>query len=115
MQSNEDTLKSYAEYIDKDYTPNTPDKYINLFRALAVVTNTALDYLESSDDVSTEDRQKSLASAAHLVDSIALLRGERSALIDSIRPSLVETDYQSEMYKVEDYFRYRLRIFGYDY
>ncbi|MBP9738616.1 hypothetical protein KBD20_02925 [Candidatus Saccharibacteria bacterium] len=112
-ESNEEVLKSYVKYINSDYTPSTPDKYIDLFRALATVTNHILDYLESSDQVSTEDHKKSLESAAQMVESIALLRGERFRLTEGIRPSLVDTNYQSEMYKVEDYFKYRLGQLGY--
>ena len=112
---NEELLNQYAQYIKIDYIPTTADEYIDIFRALAALTNHTFDYLENTQGASTEDFQQSVNSAAHMVESLALMRGERGALLEGIRPSFVDTDYQSEMYKVEDYFRYRLTRLGYAY
>ncbi len=108
----EEILKSYSEYINDYDLPFTADQYIDLFRRLAVTANSALDYLELGKSVSDKDRNMSLKSAASLVHSISLLRGERSVLTEHVRPSST-TSYQSEMYKVEDYLIYRLRKLGY--
>lgn len=110
---NEEAIKQYSQFINKDYTPDTADKYIGTFRSLAALANHALDYLDANQGVSDEDYQRSVAAVAHMVESLALMRGERSVLLEGVRPSLTGTDYQSEMYKVEDYLRYRLAQLGY--
>lgn len=109
---NEEIFKQYSQLINADYLPNTADKYITTFRSLAALTDQALGYLENNQGVSSEDHESSVAAVAHMVETLALMRGERGVLLEKVRPSLAETDYQSEMYKIEDYLRYRLSQLG---
>ncbi len=112
---NEQLLKQYAEYIKPDYLPTNADEYIATFRSVAALTNHVLSYLEQRDDKTSDDFQQSLEAAAHMVESLALMRGERTALLEEVKPALTDTDYQSEMYKIEDYLRHCLVQLGYRY
>ena len=112
---NEEALKQYSQLIRTDNLPDTPDKYIAAFRTLATLADQALNYLENNQGLSDEDHQRSVAAAAHMVETLALMRGERGVLLENVKPSLAETDYQSEMYKIEDYLRHRLVQLGYTY
>ncbi len=98
----------------KDYLPENAADYIDCFRKLAALTDSALDYIENKVDwVSTNDKNKSLARAAESVETIASLRGDSGAYYESRPEGLVE--YQKEMYAIEDKLRARLLSLGYRY
>ena len=98
----------------KKYLPLTATEYIDCFRKLAALTDSALDYAESKDTGSSErDREKTLSRIAENVETIASLRGDYLAYYDSRPEGLVE--YQKEMYRIEDQLRARLLSLGYKY
>jgi len=98
----------------KNYLPNNATEYINAFRALAALTNSAMDYVENKTDyVSEEDRNKTLGRIAESVETISSLRGDNGAYYDARPDGLME--YQKEMYTIEDQLRARSVDLGYKY
>jgi len=89
--------------------PQTAEKYIELVRQLAAITDKAMDYVEKS----TYIEPKSLDRIAQNVETIASLRGD-SGIYDSTRPEGL-SEYQKEMYGIEDTLRARLISLGYKY
>lgn len=98
----------------KKFLPNSAADYIDCFRKLAALTNSALDFAENKDKwVSEQDKEKTLARIAGSVETIASLRGDSGAYYDSRPQGLIE--YQKEMYAIEDQLRSRLLSLGYKY
>jgi len=98
----------------KKYLPTSAAEYIDCFRKLAALTDSALNYVENKVDwVSERDKNKSLARIAESVETIASLRGD-SGVFYSSRPEGL-TEYQKEMYAIEDQLRARLLSLGYKY
>ncbi len=98
----------------KNYLPSSAADYINCFRTLAALTDSALNYIERDDDrASKHDRTRSLARVAESVETLASLRGDHAAYYDA-RPSGL-TEYQKEMYAIENQLRKRLISLGYKY
>ncbi len=98
----------------KLYLPDSPLDYIDCFRKLAAITDSAMDYIENKVDwVSTDDRNKSLSRAAEAIETISSLRGDAGAFYDSRPEGLIE--HQKEMYSTEDQLRARLLSLGYKY
>ncbi|MEO8863130.1 MAG: hypothetical protein ABI354_02295 [Candidatus Saccharimonadales bacterium] len=96
------------------YLPGSPAAYIDCFRQLAAITNTALDYIENNAGrTSEQDKNKSLGRVAESVETISSLRGDSGVYYDSRPDGLIE--YQKEMYAIEDYLRERLVGLGYKY
>lgn len=91
----------------------TAESYIGLVRTLGAMTDTALDGLQVHQFLSDNDKQKTLARAAEVVETISSLRGD-SALFDSQRPDGL-AEYQGEMYTIEDALRSKLLALGYVY
>ena len=98
----------------KNYLPNTATEYINTFRALAALVNSAMDYVNNKTDfLSEDDRNKTLERIAESVETISSLRGDNGAYYDARPDGLME--YQKEMYTIEDQLRTRLVDLGYKY
>lgn len=96
----------------KKYLPNTATEYINFMRTFAALTEAALNYVENKNDwVSKEDREKSLATIAENVGTIASFRGDHAAYYQARPEGLIE--FQKEMYSIEDSLRNRLFELGY--
>lgn len=95
--------------MDNSVPPQTAEDYIKLVRQLAAITNKAMDYLESSRPI----QLASLDRIAHNVETIACLRGD-SGIYRNTRPDGL-TEYQKDMYAIEDQLRARLVKLGYIY
>ena len=96
------------------FLPNSAVDYINCFRTLAALTDSALNYIERDNYRASEnDRTRSLARVAESVETLASLRGDHAAYYDA-RPSGL-TEYQKEMYAIENQLRDRLVSLGYEY
>lgn len=94
------------------YLPSSATDYIDCFRKLAALTDSAMDYAENKDDwVSEQDKSKTLARLAESVETLSSLRGDTHAYYDSRPEGLLE--YQKEMYAIEDQLRARLVGLGY--
>jgi hypothetical protein len=89
--------------------PPTSLAYITLFRQLAGITNMAMDYVEHSRPIYLD----SLDRIAQNIETLAGLRGD-SSIYDNSRPQGL-TDYQKEMYAIENQLRTRLLALGYTY
>lgn len=98
----------------KNYLPASTVDYIDCFRKLAALISSAMDHVENKIDwVSESDKNKSLARVAESVETIASLRGDTGAYYDARPVGLSE--YQKEMYAIEDQLRARLLSLGYKY
>jgi hypothetical protein len=98
----------------KKYLPTNATDYIDCFRKLAALINSALDFVENKDSwTSEQDKNKTLTRIAESVETIASLRGDSGVYYDTRPKGLVE--YQKEMYEIEDRLRTRLLSLGYQY
>lgn len=89
--------------------PQTAQDYITLVKQLAAITSHAMDYLERNKPISLA----SLDRIAQNVGTVASLRGD-SGIYEDTRP-IGLSDYQKEMYLIEDQLRARLIGLGYQY
>ena len=95
--------------MDNVTPPYNVDEYIRLVRQLAAITDKAMDEIRSNDVI----QLASLDRIAQNLETIACLRGD-SGIYQSTRPEGL-SEYQTEMYKIEDYLRARLVGLGYKY
>ncbi len=99
--------------MDESKAPQTAEAYISLVRTLGAMTSVALDDVLNRQFLDDNDKQKVLARAAEVVETISSLRGD-SSLFEAQRPAGL-AEYQSEMYDLENALRSKLLTLGYVY
>lgn len=98
----------------RKYLPENASDYIECFRKLAALTDSALNHAEHRGDwTSAIDKHNSLSRIAESVETLASLRGDSGEFYDARPDGLVA--YQKEMYATEAYLRSRLVSLGYKY
>lgn len=92
--------------------PQTAEAYMASFRTLAALTDAALDHVEhNASNLSDDDQQKINSRIADAIRTIAALRGDSDAFT-AARPQGL-SEYQKEMYAIEDQLYARLSRLGY--